>query len=121
LKEFYKHNQICFIVFSMMFDPKFSSTKSLSECRRRLCQLGERCSDGLCIRVSGQSCKLAERNCGEHFDCLDGRCVDRIRPIDPAFLFLEDADPSSSSSTLVDFGAALLNATSTTNETAAQS
>ena len=58
-----------------------------AECRRKVCQIGERCENGLCIRVEGSLCSLDVRDCGEEFECQDGApgspktCRDMIKAI----------------------------------------
>uniref|UniRef100_A0A914HFZ4 Uncharacterized protein n=1 Tax=Globodera rostochiensis TaxID=31243 RepID=A0A914HFZ4_GLORO len=53
---------------------------SKDDCFRKVCQIGERCDGGLCVRVEGNACRDALRECGEHFDCVAGYCKDRIKP-----------------------------------------
>uniref|UniRef100_A0AC35FTF7 Uncharacterized protein n=1 Tax=Panagrolaimus sp. PS1159 TaxID=55785 RepID=A0AC35FTF7_9BILA len=57
-----------------------------NECRRKVCQIGERCDGGLCIRVEGAFCSLAIRDCGEEFECQENGgapkiCRDKIKAI----------------------------------------
>ena len=51
------------------------------ECRRKACQIGERCENGICIRIEGKFCTLAAKDCGEAFQCVNGQCKDTITPI----------------------------------------
>uniref|UniRef100_A0A1I7RKW0 EB domain-containing protein n=1 Tax=Bursaphelenchus xylophilus TaxID=6326 RepID=A0A1I7RKW0_BURXY len=52
-----------------------------NECARKVCQLGERCENGLCIRIEGNLCSNPMRDCGESFDCFKSACRDKIHPI----------------------------------------
>ncbi|KAI6234429.1 hypothetical protein M3Y99_00793700 [Aphelenchoides fujianensis] len=55
-----------------------------NECARKVCQLGERCENGICVRVEGNLCSNALRDCGEFFDCYKSMCRDKIHPISGA-------------------------------------
>lgn len=55
-----------------------SSFYTYIDCMRKVCQLGEVCDGGGCVRVVGRLCTLALRDCGEAFECMNGVCVDRI-------------------------------------------
>ncbi|KAI6182048.1 hypothetical protein M3Y97_00338200 [Aphelenchoides bicaudatus] len=52
-----------------------------NECSRKVCQIGERCENGICIRVEGNLCTNPIRDCGEAFDCNKSACRDKIHPI----------------------------------------
>ncbi|EGT46403.1 hypothetical protein CAEBREN_10245 [Caenorhabditis brenneri] len=49
-----------------------------NDCARKVCQLGESCEGGNCVRVADRFCSLAIRDCGEQFICQDNKCVDQI-------------------------------------------
>lgn len=49
-----------------------------------MCQIGERCDGGLCIRVEGTPCRDAIKDCGEHFACDAGICKDKMEVHAPA-------------------------------------
>ncbi|KAI6203612.1 hypothetical protein M3Y94_00577300 [Aphelenchoides besseyi] len=55
-----------------------------NECARKVCQLGERCENGICIRVEGNLCSSALRDCGEAFDCVKSMCRDKIHAVSGA-------------------------------------
>ncbi|KAH7723683.1 Protein F46F11.7 [Aphelenchoides avenae] len=59
-----------------------SGTCVKNECRRKVCQLGERCENGLCTKIDGRFCSLAIRDCGEEFACENAACRDKIATLE---------------------------------------
>ncbi|KAK6106037.1 hypothetical protein QQG55_22650 [Brugia pahangi] len=51
---------------------------NISECFGKICQLGEMCQSGLCIKVEGRLCSLAIRDCAEEFECIGNTCRDLL-------------------------------------------
>ncbi|KAF1769482.1 hypothetical protein GCK72_001299 [Caenorhabditis remanei] len=49
-----------------------------NDCARKVCQIGESCEGGNCVRVADRFCTLAIRDCGEHFTCQENKCVDQM-------------------------------------------
>ncbi|VDM20861.1 unnamed protein product [Wuchereria bancrofti] len=49
-----------------------------NECFGKICQLGEMCQSGLCIKVEGRLCNLAIRDCAEEFECIGNTCRDLL-------------------------------------------
>uniref|UniRef100_A0A1I7XNQ7 Tenascin-like n=1 Tax=Heterorhabditis bacteriophora TaxID=37862 RepID=A0A1I7XNQ7_HETBA len=49
-----------------------------NDCLRRVCQLGDSCEGGACVRVVGRFCTWAPRDCGHSFACHENKCVDLL-------------------------------------------
>ncbi|VDK49427.1 unnamed protein product [Anisakis simplex] len=50
-----------------------------NDCARKVCQWGETCEHGLCVKVEDRFCTLAIRDCGEHFECETNKCHDKLK------------------------------------------
>uniref|UniRef100_A0A9J2P4T8 TIL domain-containing protein n=1 Tax=Ascaris lumbricoides TaxID=6252 RepID=A0A9J2P4T8_ASCLU len=50
-----------------------------NDCAHKVCQLGETCENGFCIKVEERFCTLAIRDCGEHFECDLNKCRDKLQ------------------------------------------
>ncbi|CAI4226777.1 unnamed protein product [Auanema sp. JU1783] len=53
-----------------------------NDCSKKVCQLGEACENGSCVRVVGRFCTFAARDCGHAFACIENKCVDLLKAIE---------------------------------------